>query len=157
MKTNLANEIYLGVIYIGNPPQKMKCIFDTGSSNAWILNYKTDVGKPPKGFEIPKSSTCKKCSEEWVDMSFGSGSLGGHFYRDDIRLGEGPNQIIIKDQSFGNVEKQKTIFSENNFDGLIGMSYPKISHKRLRGLFDNIMYQKLMKNNMFAFYLSNYD
>ena len=37
------------------------------------------------------------------------------------------------------------------------MAYPNVSHKKLRGLFDNIMYQKLMKSNIFAFYLSDYD
>jgi len=31
---------YFADIYIGNPPQKIRGLFDTGSSNTWILNSK---------------------------------------------------------------------------------------------------------------------
>ena len=132
--------LYLGFLRFGNPPQPMRVVFDTGSTNAWILNYKTNVGKQEKcGFEETKSKTCKKCNNEWVDVSFGSGKLGGHFYKDDVRMGEEGTSMVIKDQTFGNVEKQQTIFSENNFDGIIGMAYPPVSHNGYRGLFDNLM------------------
>ena len=29
---------YMADLYIGNPPQKVRGLFDTGSSNTWILN-----------------------------------------------------------------------------------------------------------------------
>jgi hypothetical protein len=28
-------------MYVGNPPQKVRALFDTGSTNTWILNAKT--------------------------------------------------------------------------------------------------------------------
>jgi len=32
---------YVADIYVGNkPPQKIRALFDTGSSNTWILNKK---------------------------------------------------------------------------------------------------------------------
>lgn len=31
---------YMAEIYVGNPPQKLRGLFDTGSSNTWILNKK---------------------------------------------------------------------------------------------------------------------
>ena len=35
--TKLGGE-YVTDIYVGNPPQKVRAIFDTGSTNTWILN-----------------------------------------------------------------------------------------------------------------------
>ena len=35
---------YIGYIKVGTPPQKMRAIFDTGSTNTWIINPKTDLG-----------------------------------------------------------------------------------------------------------------
>lgn len=31
-------------MYVGNPPQKVRALFDTGSTNTWILNKKTELG-----------------------------------------------------------------------------------------------------------------
>ena len=39
--TNLRNYIYISEFHIGNPPQKMRGVFDTGSTNTWVLNEKT--------------------------------------------------------------------------------------------------------------------
>ncbi len=36
--TNFKNSQYIGSIFIGNPPQKINVIFDTGSSNFWITS-----------------------------------------------------------------------------------------------------------------------
>jgi len=35
---------YMGEIQVGTPPQKLVALFDTGSSNTWILNKKTSEG-----------------------------------------------------------------------------------------------------------------
>ena len=35
---NDQDQAYMADIYIGTPPQKIRAIFDTGSSNSWILN-----------------------------------------------------------------------------------------------------------------------
>jgi len=37
MKNN-ADQSYVADIYVGNPPQKLRAVFDTGSSNTWVLN-----------------------------------------------------------------------------------------------------------------------
>ena len=36
--TNNYNLDYIGTFYVGNPPQPLRGVFDTGSANAWILS-----------------------------------------------------------------------------------------------------------------------
>jgi hypothetical protein len=37
--------MYVSDIFVGNPPQKIRALFDTGSANTWILNKNTDLGR----------------------------------------------------------------------------------------------------------------
>ena len=47
--TNSQNLSYIGELYIGGgKPQKVRCIFDTGSANPWILSKQGAVNMPPK-------------------------------------------------------------------------------------------------------------
>jgi len=66
----------------------MRAVFDTGSTNAWILDKNTDTGSFPKKYSYnPEASTTKHKTNLKADFSFGIGNLGGTFYTDDIRLG----------------------------------------------------------------------
>lgn len=76
-------------MYVGNPPQKVRALFDTGSTNTWILNAKTALsGHKEKEFayDDTKSKTNHKTEQKAI-IQFGSGALAGHFFKDDIRLG----------------------------------------------------------------------
>jgi saccharopepsin len=79
---------------------------------------------------------------------------------DDVRLGtcdkdKSSGQILIKNQKFGNVEKQSTIFTGSNFEAIIGMAYPALAEKGVTPVFDELMGQKLLKSNIFAFYFTS--
>lgn len=41
----LDNTLFLTDIEVGNPPQKIRALLDTGSTNMWVLNKKTMLGK----------------------------------------------------------------------------------------------------------------
>ena len=60
----------------------------------------------------------------------------------------------IQHQKFGNVLKQKTIFNGDNFEAIVGMAYPALAEKDVTPIFDEMMSQKLLASNMFAFYLT---
>ena len=53
-------------MYVGNPPQKVRGLFDTGSTNTWILNKDTPIGKDAaKEFSYdPNASTSAKKTEQ---------------------------------------------------------------------------------------------
>jgi|ERR1712080_169576 len=90
----------------------------------------------------------KSCSAQRTPqramIQFGSGALAGHFVVDDMRIGscEGQSngQIHIKNQKFGNVEKQSTIFTGKNFEAIIGMAYPALAEKGVTPVFDEMMH-----------------
>ena len=47
--TNLQDMIYASEFYVGNPPQKLTGVFDTGSTNLWVLGTETKLeGDPVK-------------------------------------------------------------------------------------------------------------
>jgi cathepsin D len=53
------------------------------------------------------------------------------------------------------VEKQSTIFTGKNFEAIVGMAYPALAEKGVTPVFDEMINQKLLKHNMFAFYLTS--
>lgn len=87
---NNDNMAYMATVYLGTPPQKLRAIFDTGSSNTWVVNKQATESSDEINVRYPfddtKSSTCKK-TEKQAKISFGSGSLSGHFYTDTMRIG----------------------------------------------------------------------
>ena len=40
------NTSYMGEIYVGTPPQKIRALFDTGSSNCWIFSEQAKKALP---------------------------------------------------------------------------------------------------------------
>jgi hypothetical protein len=42
-QTNLEDNAYISEVFVGNPPQKIRALFDTGSTNTWILNKKVQL------------------------------------------------------------------------------------------------------------------
>ena len=158
---NSGDSIYFSDIWVGNPPQKLRAMFDTGSANTWILSNKVKYeNNKHLSYDESKSSSAKS-SDQKATIHFGTGSLEGHFMTDDIRLGfsgssdrDGPGSILVKNYKFGLVETQKDIFNMFEFDAIVGLAYPKIAQKNVIPLFDQIMSQKLLQHNLFAFYFT---
>jgi hypothetical protein len=40
---NLSDNAYVSEFYVGNPPQKLRGLFDTGSTNTWVLNKDVEL------------------------------------------------------------------------------------------------------------------
>jgi len=86
---NLEDNAYVSDMYVGNKPQLVRALFDTGSTNTWILNKKVHLpggNQKERAFDQDASTTFKS-SNQRATIYFGSGSLAGHFVTDDIRLG----------------------------------------------------------------------
>lgn len=53
--------------------------------------------------------------------------------------GKGNNKIEIKNQKFGSVDKQETIFTGANFEAIVGLAYPELAEKGVTPVFDEMM------------------
>jgi len=85
---------------IGNPPQELRVIFDTGSSNTWVLSSLCMSERCHDGTNKvfkPEKSTTLEMTDDECKIEFGSGTLQGIFAYDDFYLGGcGRNREEIK-------------------------------------------------------------
>jgi hypothetical protein len=114
--SNYKNSQYIGNIEVGNPPQLIDVIFDTGSSNFWITSKRC----PDEGCIIHKQfddtqSTSYHKLDTRVEVEFGSGTVEGSFCKDNVKIGN----LVIPNQEFGQIEKEKgEIFKKIKFSGI---------------------------------------
>ncbi|KAK6470492.1 pepsin A-like [Huso huso] len=150
--TNDYDLSYFGVISIGTPPQSFKVIFDTGSSNLWVPSVycKSQPCTNHKTFDPSKSFTFRSTSRT-VAIQYGTGAMTGILGYDTVTIGS----IVDKSQVFGLSETEPGSFLYYvAFDGILGLAYPSISSSGATPVFDNIMNQGLVSQDLFSFYLS---
>ena len=150
--TNIKNTQYVGTIGIGTPPQNIHVIFDTGSANLWVTSSlcQSDACSMHESYDHSKSSTYVANGEE-VSVRFGTGDIEGMLSADDFHVGP----MVVKKQTFGEITVENgNVFATDHFAGIAGLAFPALSAYSHTPVFDNIMNQKLLAVNMFAFYYS---
>lgn len=143
---------FVGKISVGTPPQSFDVVFDTGSSNLWI---NSDECMAPsclkhRRFKIKNSKTFHRTSTE-MKVTFGSGDIQGQIVEDTVRLGP----VSVLSQRWGAVGDEHGNVFDLNFEGLLGLSLPKLSSDTYVPLFDNIIKQERLEKNKFSFYYSS--
>lgn len=159
------NTSYMGEVYFGTPPQKIRALFDTGSANCWVFSETAKKDLSPKlksqrtyyAYNPAKSSTAGKPNmDSRCRIGFGSGWLKGMFTTDTVTLGN-PNTpskcIKVPNFNFGKVYHQSNIFT-GHFDALVGLAYPSMAQPGQTPFFDQLMKHHAVKHDLFAFFLS---
>ena len=160
LKMENDNVMYTSSIYIGNPPQKLRALFDTGSSNMWVASDRIqDKDKLlfHNYYSPEKSTTARMFPNNTISSMFGTGRCSGFYVNDDVRLGMGSenehhNQsIFLKDYKFAIMDRQDTILNMYNVDAIVGMSYMKLAEKGVIPFVDAMIQQMALKKNIFAY------
>mmetsp|Transcript_758 Transcript_758/g.1136 ORF Transcript_758/g.1136 Transcript_758/m.1136 type:complete len:301 (-) Transcript_758:357-1259(-) len=155
LETQKGNMMYIGDLYIGTPPQRLRAIFDTGSANPWIASNK--VTTVEHSFDTKASSTYVEPAEkQWVNIHFGSGEIKGYFANDTVRLGD-PNdpdhQLEIPNWKFG-LSTIGTAFP-NIADAIIGMAYPNFAEPGVTPFFEALRQSGKLNKEVHSWFLSD--
>ncbi|MBN3292477.1 PEPA protein, partial [Polypterus senegalus] len=143
---------YFGNISIGTPPQEFTVIFDTGSSNLWVPSSlcSSPACTNHSLFDANKSSTFQSSNQN-LAIQYGTGSMTGILGYDVVTI----TGIEVTNQEFGlSVTEPGDTFTYAPFDGILGLAYPVISSSGATPVFDNMMDQGLVSEDLFSFYLS---
>ncbi|XP_055090396.1 renin [Symphalangus syndactylus] len=149
--TNYMDTQYYGEIGIGTPPQTFKVVFDTGSSNVWVPSSKCSrlytACVYHKLFDASDSSSYKHNGTE-LTLHYSTGTVSGFLSQDIITVGG-----ITVTQMFGEVTEMPALpFMLAEFDGVVGMGFIEQAIGRVTPIFDNIISQGVLKEDVFSFY-----
>ncbi|TFK02303.1 transcriptional enhancer factor TEF-3 [Platysternon megacephalum] len=123
--TNYMDVDYYGTISISTPAQDFTVVFDTGSSNLWVPSM---------------YCSSEACIWQW------------HMAYDTIQVGG----IVETKQIFGLSETELgSTFYYAPFDGILGLAFPSIASSGATPVFDNMMNEGLVSQDLFSVYLSS--
>ncbi|XP_028652957.1 pepsin A-like [Erpetoichthys calabaricus] len=149
---NYMDAEYFGNISIGTPPQEFTVIFDTGSSNLWVPSSlcSSPACTNHSLFDGNQSSTFLSTNQN-LAIQYGTGSMTGILGYDVVTI----TGIEVTNQEFGlSVTEPGDTFTYAPFDGILGLAYPVISSSGATPVFDNMMDQGLVSEDLFSVYLS---
>ncbi|NWJ09266.1 PEPA protein, partial [Crypturellus undulatus] len=143
---------YVGTIAIGTPPQEFTVLFDTGSSNLWVPSVycSSDACADHHRYNPALSSTYRGTADS-ISTWYGTGSMKGYLAYDTVQV----EDIQVPNQIFGlSMYEPGSFLYYVPFDGFLGLAFPSISFSNATPVFDNMMSQGLVSQNLFSIYLT---
>jgi len=156
---NRLNTQYSGEIEVGTPPQKIRVIFDTGSSNLWVPNGRslaqTQLLQNHDGFFYKYSKTFA-LSDQPFKIRYGSGPVSGWYCKDEVLIGDLklPNFIFALVDKFMGLGSIYTSES-SGFDGILGLGFGSLSVGQIPTVMKELNASGMLKEPVFGFYLGN--
>lgn len=155
----MKDSLYIGTIFVGSPPQEVHPIFDTGSTNLWVVGTKCKTPSCTKvtRFNPQLSKTFRALARpKRIHIKFGTGEIEGTPALDYISIG-GVNirqTFAIVDNESGGYDGNN-VFDKIKFEGIVGLAFPEMSSIPGPSVFDNLSHLKHLKHNEFAFYIGD--
>ncbi|RCI06336.1 hypothetical protein CU098_002717, partial [Rhizopus stolonifer] len=148
---------YYGEISIGTPPQKFNVVFDTGSSDLWVVSSdcRVQACNNRQKFDYQASQSYQQddsdSEDNMIEVIYGTGSIQGHLGKDMVRLAN--EQIQIQDQIMANALSISHDFHGLPFHGIFGLGLKGLASSRnYDPPFYAMVEQGLVQEPLFAIY-----
>jgi hypothetical protein len=148
---------YIGKVSVGTPPQEVRVVYDTGSSNLWVNNIPVPWWKKllphHEMYDHGKSSTYVANGTKF-NIAYGSGPVAGFYSKDKITVGG----IAIPDYTFAEVDNVKglgTMWLVGKLDGILGLGWDDISVDHVETPLRALVNSGNLGDPVFAFYLGS--
>jgi hypothetical protein len=133
----------------------LSVVFDTGSTNLWMASDLCEYPCNENGrhrYNHTVSTTYQDPPEKTnLNIDFGTANLQGPMGVDNFHIGP----FIIRDQHFALIEQENgETFASLPMEGIVGLSFPAMSANGRVPFFDNVIAQKALNHNEFAFYFN---
>ncbi|EAS07214.1 eukaryotic aspartyl protease (macronuclear) [Tetrahymena thermophila SB210] len=149
---NYADLQYFGQVQIGTPAQTFTVVLDTGSSDLWVPG--TPCNSLPclvhNKFNPKKSSTYVDTGKSF-SIQYGTGAVKGTVANETVSLGG----LTAKNVQFANAHQLSMDFQTTKFDGILGLAYNQLSNIGGLTVFDQLVAQGLVAQDVFSFYFSD--
>nr|XP_060627529.1 embryonic pepsinogen-like [Anolis sagrei ordinatus] len=148
---NFLDTEYYGTVYIGTPPQEFTVVFDTGSSNLWVPStYCSDAPCQNHPRFDPSQSSTFQNTQQTMSIEYGTGSMDGILGYDTVTVSD----ITVTNQEFAlSSSEPGAFFTYVKFDGILGLGYPAIAVSDVTPVFNNMVDEGLVQENLFSVYL----
>ncbi|CAD5233670.1 unnamed protein product [Bursaphelenchus xylophilus] len=129
---NFGDVEYYGRVVVGTPLKEYRVVFDTGSTNFWIMSSKcrveTKTGKACKDkslYNKHSSSTYTKRSGKFRQL-YEIGFAYGDFAQDVVAIGTlKSHSLLTPNVTFGLANVIDTASQDDVIDGVMGLGFPK--------------------------------
>jgi hypothetical protein len=150
--TDIQGTEYFGELEIGNPPQKLKVVYDTGSADLWVTGKAcSNCNQAGRSYDKSKSTEYKENGKP-VSIKYLRGKCTGVLDEDTVRLGG----LAISDFPFVEMTSVAKNFQRGTllFDGILGMGQPHSAIAKVTPM-QMLKEQGKIDHNVFAFYLTS--
>ncbi|KAG1768957.1 aspartic peptidase domain-containing protein [Suillus occidentalis] len=149
--TSLTKRAGTSEIQAGTPLQSFTMDFDTGSADLFLPGTSCRSACGGQERYNPSASSSSQPLGTTFHVTYGDGSgAAGNVYKDTISLAG----FKATAQTFG-VATNATGFSQEKYDGLMGMSFKSLSHFAADPVFDTLVSQGAVPESVFAFKLAS--
>ena len=123
---NFRDTQYIGTLGVGDPPQVLSVVLDTGSSNLWVYSARCNASAcvRRRQYDAARSRAHRRLGAaadgERFFIRYGSGGVAGRLGVDALRVGA----LSLPEQAFGEVETvDGAAFAHGSYDGIVGLVF----------------------------------
>merc|ERR1719446_1444045 len=148
---------YYGTVSVGSPPQEVRVVYDTGSSNLWVNNQPVPwwmkLLPHHQLYDHTKSSTYQ-ANGTTFNIAYGSGPVSGFYSTDTVTIGDSKLDKYL----FAEVNNTKGLgpmWIAGKLDGILGLGWDDISVDHVTTPLRALVNSGALEEPVFAFYLGS--